>query len=49
MTDVIVILNFGLFTALLTPPPNSPKIKIKIKIKKNTWRHHHFTHVYQKL
>ena len=41
----IVIFHFGLFFALLK---NKIKIKKKMK-KKNTWRYHHFTHVYQKL
>ena len=46
VTDVIVIFHFGLFFALL--PPNSPKIKIKKKNEKNSWRYHHFAEVYQK-
>ena len=44
---VIVIFHFGLFFALLLPyQPKNSKFQ---KNKKNTWRYHHFTHVYQKL
>ena len=46
MTDKIIS-HFGLFFALL--PPLQPK-KLKFwKNEKSTWRHHHFTHVHQKL
>ena len=45
MTDVVVIFLFGLFFVFL--PPNSPKNE-NFKKKKNTWRYHHFTKVYQK-
>ena len=47
MTDVIVIFHFGFFFCPFTP--NSPKNQNFKKMKKNTWRYHHFTHVYQKL
>ena len=38
------------FWAILCPftPPNSPKTQNFTKMKKNTWRYHHFTHAYQK-
>ena len=40
--------HFGQFFALL--PPNSTKNQnFKKKKEKNSWRYHHFTHVYQKL
>ena len=44
MTDVNVIFHFGLYFALLTVQ----KIKFH-RNKKNTWRYHHFTSMYQKL
>ena len=47
VTDVIIIFNFRPFFAIL--PTNSPQIKISKNWKKNTWRYHLFTHVYQKL
>ena len=41
-----VIIYFGLLFVLLPPPPPTAlNIKIFTKIKKNTWRYHHFTHV----
>ena len=45
MTDVIVIFHFGLFFALL-PLQQHKKSKF-LKNEKNTWRYHHFTHIYQ--
>ena len=48
MTDVIAVFHFGLFFALFTAL-TAQKIKMKKKMKKNTWRPHHFTHMYQKL
>ena len=53
VTNVIGIFHFGLFFALLhitpSPPPNSPKNEnIKKQIKKNTWKYHHLTQLYQK-
>ena len=44
--DVILIFHFGLFFALL-PPQNTKNQNFK-KNEKNTYRYHHFTHVYQK-
>ena len=45
--DVILIFFIlGYFFALL--PPNNPKNQNLKEMKKNTWRYHHFTHVYQK-
>ena len=41
MMDVIIIFHFGLFFALLLT--NNPKNQNFEKIKKNTWRCHHFT------
>ena len=41
--DVILIFYVGLIFALL--PPNDPKNQSFKKMKKNAWRHHHFTHV----
>ena len=46
--DVIVAFHFGQFFVLLTPP-NSPKIEHLKKMKKKTWRYHHFTQLCQKL
>ena len=43
MTDAIVIFHFRLFFALLPQKSNF------LKNEKNTWRYHHFTHVYQTL
>ena len=43
--NVIVIFHFGLFFALL--PPLQPKKSKFQKHEENTWRYHHFTHVYQ--
>ena len=42
--------NYFLFWAIFCPltPLTTQKIKIKKKNGKNTWRYHHFTHVYQK-
>ena len=41
------IFHFGLFFALLLPwQPKNQNLK---KMKKNAWRYHHFTYVYQKL
>ena len=37
---------FGPFFALL--PPNNPQNQNFEKIKKNTWRYHHFTQMHQK-
>ena len=45
--NVTIIFYCRLFFALL--PPNSPKNENFKKMKKNTWRYHHFTHVYHKL
>ena len=44
VTGVIVLFHFELFFALLQPK----KLKF-LKKEKNTWRYHHFTHVYQNL
>ena len=44
MTHVIAIFRFGQFFSLL--PPKKTKLQ---KNEKNSWRYHHFTHVYQKL
>ena len=44
MTDVNDIFHFGLFFALLIVQ----EIKFH-RNKKNAWRYHHFTSVYQKL
>ena len=37
------------FWAIISPFLITQKIKIKKKMKKNAWKYHHFTHVYQKL
>ena len=47
VTDVICIFHFGLFLPFYLP--NSPKKQNLKKMKKNSWRYDHFTHVYQKL
>ena len=47
VTDVIFIFHFGLFLPFYLP--NSPKNQNFKKNEINTWRCHHFTHVYQKL
>ena len=50
---ILLFLILAIF-AVLPPPPQPPppltarKIKI-LKTEKNSWRYHHFTHVYQKL
>ena len=44
VTGVIVIFHFGLFFTFLTVQ----KLKFH-KNENNSWRYHHFTHVYQKL
>ena len=43
--------NYFSFWAIFCPftPLTARKIKISKKWKKNAWRYHHFTHVYQKL
>ena len=46
VTNVIVIFNFELFFALLTP--NSPKNQNFKKMKKIARRYYHFTHVHHK-
>ena len=50
VTDVIYF-HFGQFFALFTPLPPSPLTAQKIKIskkRKNAWRFHHSTQIYQK-
>ena len=42
-----IFCHFRLFFALL--PTNNPENQNFEKMKKNTWRHYHFTHVYHKL
>ena len=51
VTDVIFIFHFELLFALLPPPPPSHNNQEKQnfeKMKKNSWRYYHFTHVYHK-
>ena len=43
----VIIFHFGPFFALLLP--NNQKNQCLKRNKKHTWRHHHFTNVYQKL
>ena len=42
----VFIFHFGLFVALL--PLTAQKNQNFKKMKKNAWRYHRFTHVYQK-
>ena len=43
-------LSFWTVSCPFTPPPSltTQKIRILQKMKKNTWRYYHFTHVYNK-
>ena len=41
--------NCGSFFAFYSPLLKTPKIRILKRMKKNCWRYHHFTQVYQNL